>query len=114
MVMEAITASLRDLEIEQVYQNQTSKSTENYSHQKNPEAPFPDTPQGSDKELVQAATCTEVNTSSCMSVSQTQCSSVDAATEQVHADSSSTRSPSIGILEGLSHRWGIGLFRNGQ
>jgi len=113
MVMEAIIASLRDVETGEVSQNKTSQTSDTTSSQKALETTFQDISSGPEKEFSQATT-SEILISPCMDGSQTQYGSPDRVKAQTETcyDSSAARNTSTSISEG-SHQPGS-FFQNGQ
>lgn len=113
MVMEAIIASLRDLETGEVSQNKTSQTSDTISCKKASETPFQDISSGPEKEFSQATT-SEIMISPCTDGSQTQSGSPDKVKAQTETgyDSSAESNTSTSISKG-SHEQGS-FFHNDQ
>lgn len=113
MVMEAITASLRDLKTGEVSQNQICQSSDTTSSHKTSGTTFPDISSGPEKSFSRDTT-SQIMITPCMDSSQKQYASpekVKAQTETL-SHSSSAKNKSTSISEG-SHQQGS-FFDNGQ
>uniref|UniRef100_A0A0C9RPM6 TSA: Wollemia nobilis Ref_Wollemi_Transcript_28848_2164 transcribed RNA sequence n=1 Tax=Wollemia nobilis TaxID=56998 RepID=A0A0C9RPM6_9CONI len=107
MLLEAITASLRDLETTHISQDQTSEVEENKPCPMASETAFRDTSEGSEKENF-----TSEEKIVCANDPQAHSGS-PGRTEAETEEKCSNMNPSISVLEGLTHRWGS-LFRKRQ
>ncbi|XP_057856452.2 uncharacterized protein LOC131065832 [Cryptomeria japonica] len=114
MIMEAIAASLQDLETREVSQEESTKDEEKKTCQTASETSG-DASKGSDNEGLHT-TSSEVTILPSVDSSQIQSDppgTIKIETEEKCTNLSDSKNPSMSVLDGLNHRW-VSFFRKNQ